>query len=224
MKIFLYLLVGAVLISGCATPNDVAYVSGEYSSAQDENMSYSVRNSRVVANEISISMDAHKDTTNTKEINAMAANFGGYVAKSDAHGIVVNIPNDNADEFLDKLGTDIGDIDKETRNLSDLTDEYAANLSHMKTLKDARRRHKALLAKSAKVEDSIDIEQELAKIDKSILNLENNIKSIETRANYTAIKIRFDNHNVTHGYGIGDIFSTPVFCGLVVVIVAIALI
>lgn len=125
-----------------------------------------------------------------KQVETMALESGGFLARRDDHSLVIRIPAAKFQDILLKIEK-LGDVLHRNVVAEDVTEQYMDAEVRLKNARAVRDRLQQLLEKANKVEDSLAIEKELTRIGNEIETLEGKLKYLRDRAAYSTITVNF---------------------------------
>jgi len=123
-----------------------------------------------------------------KVMHEQIRNFKGYIVKETMNRVIARIPSKNMDNFLNNVKT-LGEINLESKEGVDITDQYRDNTISLNSLKAVRDRYTALLEKAEKVNEILVIEKELERVNLQIEQLEGKIRYAEQSVSYSIITV-----------------------------------
>jgi len=142
---------------------------------------------RLVVKESTLSLLVKNVVEAQKEINQKAQSLGGYLVQSDVSHpgeteatsgwIIVRVPQEKLEEALDYFRGLAVKVISETVSGQDVTDEYVDVETRLTTLLKTKAKLEEILAKAEKVQDILQVQQEL-------INLQEQIDSLKGRQNY----------------------------------------
>ncbi len=124
------------------------------------------------------------------QIEELARELGGFLARRDDTSITIRVPAplfDTAIRRIEKTG------DMLTRNVvaQDVTEEFRDLELRIRNARAVRDRLEQLLAKATKVEESVMVERELERVSGEIERMEGRLKFLKDRAAYSTITVSY---------------------------------
>lgn len=177
--------------------------------------------SREQSHEIDVDIHVDDDATASLEIQKLVTDMGGYIKLGTSTHVVAYVPDNRAERFLDKMGTDIGKLRKIDRRTTDVTDAGNEVATKLESMIAVRTRYTELLAKTTNVSEIMKIESELQRVNADILVLQGRLANIKTQVQYTLFNINID--DTTIWSGVKTMFKTPAFYVLLVPVVGLLL-
>lgn len=129
-------------------------------------------------------------TEASKQVETMAREAGGFLARRDDTSLVIRIPAAKFEDMLKRIEK-LGDVLHRNVVAEDVTEQFMDAEVRLKNARAVRDRLQELLAKATKVEDSLAIEKELTRVGTEIETLEGKLKYLRDRAQYSTITISF---------------------------------
>jgi hypothetical protein len=126
----------------------------------------------------------------SKQVEAMARESGGFLARRDDTSIVIRVPAAKFDDILKRIEK-LGDVVHRNVAAEDVTEQFLDVEVRLKNARAVRARLQQLLEKATKVEDSLAIERELARISVDIETLESKLKYLQGRVTFSTITVSF---------------------------------
>ena len=126
----------------------------------------------------------------SKQVEQMARDVGGFLARRDDTTLVIRVPAEKFDDLLKRIEK-LGDVLHRNVVAEDVTEQYMDAEVRLKNARAVRDRLQQLLEKATKVEDSLAIEKELTRIGNDIETLEGKLKYLRDRARYSTITVSF---------------------------------
>jgi hypothetical protein len=124
------------------------------------------------------------------DLEELARDVGGFMARRDDRSITLRVPVARFDESLKRIAK-LGDVLHRDVTAEDITEEFHDLEVRIKNLHAIRDRLEQLLARAAKVEDSLLIERELDRVAAEIDRIEGRMKFLRDRASYSTITVAF---------------------------------
>ena len=130
-------------------------------------------------------------TASLAEAEKLALELGGYLARRDDRAITVRVP---AARFSDAVAraAKLGDVLHRDVSAQDVTEEFADLEVRMKNARAVRDRLEQLLAKATTIQDSINLERELARVTAELERFEGRMKLLRDRAAFSTLTLRFE--------------------------------
>lgn len=134
------------------------------------------------------------------QITAIAKKTGGYVeSKSDAgegHAhMVVRVPVDALKTTVASFAA-LGDVTQRRVSSRDVTDHYVDTDARLKTKIALRDRLRKLLDKAQDVQDILDIERELTRVQSDIDAMQALLKSLKSKVDLATIEVSVDRKRI----------------------------
>ena len=126
----------------------------------------------------------------SKQVETMAREAGGFLARRDDTTIVIRIPAAKFEDTMKRLEK-LGDVLHRNVAAEDVTEQFMDAEVRLKNARAVRDRLQQLLEKATKVDDSLAIEKELTRVGTEIETLEGKLKYLRDRAQYSTITVSF---------------------------------
>jgi hypothetical protein len=126
----------------------------------------------------------------SKQVEQMARDAGGFLARRDDTSIVIRVPAAKFEDTMKRLEK-LGDVLHRNVVAEDVTEQFMDAEVRLKNARAVRDRLAQLLEKANKVEDSLAIEKELTRVGTEIETLEGKLKYLRDRAAYSTITVSF---------------------------------
>jgi hypothetical protein len=123
-------------------------------------------------------------------VEAIGRELGGFLAKRDDASITIRVPAAAFEEAIKRIEA-VGDMLHRNVTAEDVTEEFRDLEVRLKSARAVQARLTELLAKAAKVEDSLAIERELDRVSGEIERIEGRMKFLRDRAAFSTITVRF---------------------------------
>ncbi|WP_437761257.1 DUF4349 domain-containing protein [Sorangium sp. So ce281] len=124
------------------------------------------------------------------KVEALARELGGFLARRDDRTITIRVPAARFDEALKRLA-ELGDILQRNVVAQDVTEEFFDLAIRIRNARAVRDRLEKLLEKAAKVEESIQLERELARVSGELERLEGRLKFLRDRIAFSTLTVSF---------------------------------
>ena len=187
------LFVPLLLLSACAststdalrTPAAFAYERAESGVVDDAPLPYGDKLVRSYALRLSV---AAPDSA-AVHLAARAETLGGYLTDRRDLVLTYRIPAARTAAFLAHAAT-LGRVSEQRVTTEDLTAQYADVAARIESLTALRLRYLALLERAATVTDLLAVEQELARVNLELDQLQGNNRRIDDRVALDTVRIR----------------------------------
>lgn len=126
----------------------------------------------------------------SKQVETMARESGGFLARRDDTSIVIRIPAGKFEDILKRIEK-LGDVLHRNVAAEDVTEQFMDAEVRLKNARAVRERLQQLLEKATKVEESLSIEKELTRIGTEIETLEGKLKYLRDRVMFSTITVSF---------------------------------
>lgn len=124
-------------------------------------------------------------------VKSLAEAAGGYLQESDARGIVVRVPAVQFEPLLASIAQ-LGEVVDRAVKASDVTEQLLELDIRLDNARRARERLLAHLEKSEKMEDTLRIEAELARVTTEIEQLEGKLRYLRSQVAMSTIRVEFN--------------------------------
>ncbi|WP_438027563.1 DUF4349 domain-containing protein [Sorangium sp. So ce233] len=124
------------------------------------------------------------------KVEALAQELGGYLARRDDRTITIRVPAARFDEALKRL-EGLGDMLQRNVVAEDVTEEFLDLGVRIRNARAVRDRLEKLLDKAVKVEESIQLERELARVAGELERLEGRLKYLRDRVAFSTLTVSF---------------------------------
>lgn len=137
-----------------------------------------------------VTMAVFEVTPSLAKVEALARELGGFLARRDDATITIRVPAARFDEALGRIET-IGDMLHRNVSAEDVTEQFLDLEVRLRNARAVRDRLEKLLEKATKVEESVQIERELARVSEELERLEGRMKFLRDRAAFSTITVSF---------------------------------
>jgi hypothetical protein len=139
-------------------------------------------------------------------VERLGSELGGYLARRDDASVTIRVPVARFQEAVDRIAAS-GDVLHRNVVAQDVTEEFRDVEIRLKNALAMRERLEQLLQKASKVEESITVERELARVTQEIEQMQGRLKLLSDRAAYSTITASFE---VRRSEAKPDAFRLPV--------------
>jgi hypothetical protein len=147
--------------------------------------------------------EVNKGLANVEELGR---EMGGFLARRDDTAITIRVPVGRFPEAVKRIEK-MGDMLHRNVTAEDVTEEFRDVEVRLKNSRAVRDRLEQLLQKAVKVEESVIIEKELARVTQEIEQMEGRIKFLKDRAAFSTITVTFEAHRQEN---VASTFKLPV--------------
>jgi len=202
------LILGSVLISGCAAPAEVLPVptpvpapsppkglvdEGWYPNAIPEETT----EERKIVKTGYLTLEVEDIAKSMDEVANMADGMGGYVVSSDKReyetgvsgSIRIRVPSERFEEAFERLRQFAIAVPYENTEAVDVTEEYVDLEARLRNLEATEAQYLALLEKAEEVEDMLMVQRELSNVREEIERIEGRMLYLERTSDMALIEI-----------------------------------
>ncbi len=171
-----------------------AHTSGTGIGEDGEEVEF-VSQQRIIIRTVDMTLVVGNVATSLDEIADLAQGFDGWVVSSDRSAkhrgfISVRVPATSLDEVIGDLRALAEEVEAESTTSQDVTDEYVDNRSRLVSLKATEEALLELLNRAEKVEDALNVQRELVKLQSEIESKQGRIKFLEESSAFSLINVR----------------------------------
>lgn len=174
--------------SGIA-PSDAMGRQGKLSEATEPTLT-AAAGERMRIYQGSITVEVARRDDATAQFLSRVKEWGGYLSQQENDQLTVRIPAGRFDEAFSWL-RGLGRVRSESKQASDVTDQYLDLGIRLDNAKKSRERLLVLLAKAEKVEDMLKIEEQLRRLTEEIERFEGQMKRLQDQVALATITARF---------------------------------
>jgi len=138
-----------------------------------------------------ISMAVFEVNAGLARVEALGRELGGFLAKRDDRSVTIRVPAQRFDEAVRAI-EGFGDMLHRNVSAQDVTEEFRDLEIRLASARAVQKRLSELLAKAAKVEESLAIERELDRVSGEIERVEGRMKFLRDRAVFSTITVTFE--------------------------------
>ncbi|WP_437726002.1 DUF4349 domain-containing protein [Sorangium sp. So ce861] len=137
-----------------------------------------------------VAMAVFEVSASLGKVEELARDLGGFLARRDDRAITIRVPAARFDEALKRL-EGLGDVLQRNVVAEDVTEEFLDLGVRIRNARVVRDRLEKLLEKAAKVEESIQLERELARVTSELERLEGRLKFLRDRVAFSTLTVSF---------------------------------
>jgi hypothetical protein len=142
----------------------------------------------IVTVDLTLEVDSTKNAGDS--VVAIAVRRGGFVVSGSLSKVSVRVPTDGLEETLGQMMALGHLIDRKYTGL-DITDSYRDDQIRLENALNVRKRLLQLLEKAESIQDILNVERELERINRDIDGLRGRINSASQQMEFTAVTVRF---------------------------------
>jgi len=196
VSVLVLLILGLVLISGCAgsvplppEPGDAGQEEGEIPGEPTTD--------RMIVREGSITLEVEDIAETMDEVARLAEELSGYVVSSYKREfergvsgrITIRVPSEKFDEAFVRLRQLALAVPYETTTAKDVTEEYVDLEARLSNLRATEAQYLALLERAETVEDILKVQRELSNVRGEIEQIEGRMQYIERTSEMALIEV-----------------------------------
>jgi len=157
---------------------------------------------RLVIQNVSLSLTVVSPETSLQEITRLAESLGGYVVSTNLRqettesgiqaprgSITVRVPQEKLDEALQQIKAGAGEVNSENRTGQDVTKEYTDLASRLRNLESAEKQLSQILQQAQTAEETLNVFNQLTSIREQIEVIKGQMQYYEQAAALSAIDI-----------------------------------
>ncbi len=153
-----------------------------------------VSQQRIIIRTVDMTLVVGNVATTLDDIANLAQGFDGWVVSSDRSAkhrgfISLRVPAEQLGDAILQLRGMAVEVEAESTTSRDVTDEYVDNRSRLVSLKATEEALLALLNKAEKVEDALNVQRELARLQADIESKQGRIKFLEETSAFSLINV-----------------------------------
>jgi len=195
-SILILLVLGVVLISGCASPSEAPNVPGEGGQDEGEIPEDSTEDRKIVK-EGSMTLEVEDIAETMDEVAEMADELNGYVVSSYKHEyergvsghITIRVPVEEFEEAFVRLRQLAVAVPYETTTAEDVTEEYVDLEAQLSNLQATEAQYLVLLEKAETVEEMLKVQKELSNVRGQIEQIEGRMKYLQQTSETSLIEV-----------------------------------
>lgn len=153
-----------------------------------------VSQQRIIVRTVDMQLVVDDVAGSVDDISALARNVGGWVVSTNRAAkhqgsVSVRVPADRLDAFVLSLRGMAVEVDSESSTSRDVTDEYVDNKSRLTSLQATEQALIGLLDSARTVEEALDVQRELSKLQADIESIQGRIKFLEETAAFSLVNV-----------------------------------
>lgn len=178
-----------------ATPGPAASPSDTSAEPfEGERAATQVIQERMIVRTVHMALVVADVSKSVDDIGGVAISLGGWVVsaeRSQVHSgsVAIRVPAERLDEAIGKLRDLADEVESEVVTSQDVTDEYVDNASRLKSLEATRDALTKLLEKAVRVEDALEVQRELTRVQGDIETLQGRNKLLEETSAFSLVNV-----------------------------------
>lgn len=153
-----------------------------------------VATNRIIVRNVDMSIEVVNPTAAIEEIGTLATQEGGWVVQtrnSEVHrgAIDIRVPADRLDAVLASLRDIADDVVSEVSSSQDFTEEFTDTTARIQTLQDTVDALRALFARAEEIEDALQIQREVTRIQADIEAMQARVNFISQSAAFSLVRV-----------------------------------
>lgn len=174
-------------------PGEQSGVFGEEGSSTEQQATL-VAQQRIIVRTVDMQLVVSDVSKSVDDVADLAKDFGGWVINSDRSSkhfgsISLRVPAPRLDEAILTLRGMAVEVDSETSTSRDVTDEYVDIQSRLTSLQATEGALLKLLERAETVEEALNVQRELARLQADIESMLGRIKLLEETAAFSLISV-----------------------------------
>ena len=178
--------------AAAATPAPSALV--ERSDGSTEEDVALVAQQRIIVRTVDLQVEVDDVPESLDRIAALADELGGWLVSSDrsrnhAGSAAIRVPADRLDTAISRIRAMAVEVTSEVLNSRDVTDEYVDLTARLKNLEATETALLRLMERAEKVEDALEVQIELTRVQEDVERLQGRIKFLEQTSAFSLINV-----------------------------------
>ena len=153
-----------------------------------------VAQQRIIVRTVDLGIVVEDVTAAIEAASNIAQDMGGWLVGSEHSlkhrgSVSVRVPANSLDDAIDALRVLAHEVDYEIAHSQDVTDEYVDLKSRMRNLEATENALLALFDRAQKVEDALDVQRELARVQEQMEIMHGRIAYLEQTSAYSLLNV-----------------------------------
>ena len=153
-----------------------------------------VAQQRIIVRTVDLGIVVEDVTAAIEAASNIARDMGGWLVGSEHSlkhrgSVSVRVPANSLDDAIDALRDLAFEVDYEIAHSQDVTDEYVDLKSRMRNLEATENALLALFDRAQKVEDALDVQRELARVQEQMEIMQGRIAYLEQTSAYSLLNV-----------------------------------
>lgn len=161
----------------------------------NEALSSVLPQNRVIVRTVDLGLIVDNVAQSADAIVGMTRRYGGWVVSSDRSrthqaSLSVRVAAELLDDFVLAVRNAAASVEYETSNSQDITDDFVDNQARLNGLRRTEERLLAFLQQAVNVEEALNVQAELARIQLEIEEIEGRLRFMQETAAYSLVNLR----------------------------------
>lgn len=161
----------------------------------NEALSSVLPQNRVIVRTVDLGLIVDQVAQSADAIVGMTRRYGGWVVSSDRSrthqaSLSVRVAAELLDDFVLAVRGAAASVEYETSNSQDITDDFVDNQARLNGLRRTEERLLAFLQQAVNVEEALNVQAELARIQLQIEEIEGRLRFMQETAAYSLVNLR----------------------------------
>ena len=149
---------------------------------------------RVIVRTVDIGIIVPNVPWSTEEIVGTARRYGGWLVSSDRGErhratLSVRVPAESLEEFVLSIRQSADEVEFETSNSQDVTDEFVDNQARLNGLRSTEERLLEFLEQAVNVEEALNVQVELARIQLEMESIQGRLRFLSETAAFSLVNL-----------------------------------
>jgi len=149
---------------------------------------------RIIVRTVGMGLVVNNVADTVDQVAAAAQSLGGWIVSSDRNvihrgSVSVRVPAQQLDEAVSRIRALGVRVEWESSNSQDVTDEYVDSSSRLRSLRATEEALLGLLERATDVEDALEVQRELSRLQAEIESLQGRIKFLQETAAFSLINV-----------------------------------
>ncbi len=181
-----------------AAPEPDASAAGGDGTAQSVQVSFEqvarAAQNRIIVRTVTMSLVVAGVAESVDRIAAVAVNFDGWVVSTDRSTgheafVAIRVPAQVLDDVILQLRGLATEVEYETSNSQDVTDEYVDIESRLRSMEATEQSLLELLGRAGSVKDTLEVQQSLAELQQEIEAMKGRIRFLQETSAFSLINV-----------------------------------
>ena len=160
----------------------------------DEAQSSAAPQNRIIVRTVDMGIIVPNVARSTDEILGMTRRYGGWLVSSDRSrkhqaALSVRVPAESLEEFVLDVRAAADGVEHETSTSQDVTDEFVDNQARLNGLRSTEARLLAFLEQAVNVEEALNVQVELARIQLEIEEIQGRLRFMAEVAAFSLVNL-----------------------------------